>query len=238
MLSETMATTDLVAPSRRGQFCANLAAVLHTIAQPLTSLQLLFHKGISGKMKTEELRALVADSANEIERICTLFGYMQGFILTERSEPDLSEQDLGLMLAHVAEGLDIFFRDAGLHLRLDVTGVKKSVFVDEIKMYQALSRILLVVHELSIAKDTIELEGSCCSAHGALILIRNRDAYKALSKDATIRMTLAEMGIEHQGGRLTWTAEPFGAKIELPVARRDTGMPMVEPPLSQGAHSR
>jgi hypothetical protein len=214
MTSETMATKGPAGPARTRQFCVNLAMVMHAIAQPLTILSLSFNQSLARKMKTDELHSLVLDSTKEVERLCTLFGYMQGFIIAESTEPNFSEQDVGLMLGHVAEGLALFFQEASLYLRVEIPDVNKIVLVDQMRMYQALSRILLVAHGLSIPKDTIELVGSSTS-HGVRVTIRNMNAFNALDKDAALKMALAGVNIERQGGQLTWTAEPFDALIEF-----------------------
>jgi hypothetical protein len=200
--------------TRMQKFYNNLETVMHAIAQPLTILQVRFDKGLVDEMNVDQLRALIVDSAAEVERLSNLCGYMQGFVIAESTEPDLSEQDLKLMLGHVAEGMDLFFKEAGMTLEVKLPDGEEAVFVDQKRMFQALSRVLLVVYELSVKKDTIEFLAST-SSEGARITIRNVDAYKALGKEAAFKMTLAETNIGRQGGRLTWTAEPFLAHIEL-----------------------
>jgi hypothetical protein len=218
MISETI---DLISTDKRvrtEKFCVNVADALHAIAQPLTVLQVRLDPAVAEEMDAVELRTLVAESSQQVERLCNLFGFMQGFIVAQVTEPDLSEQDVGLILDHVAEGMSLFYHEGGKSLRLRLPDKRQVVLVDRTRMYQALSRILLVAFEVSLANDIVELTASL-TGNEVSIVIRNLETYRALGKESALKLALAEANIERQGGSLTWTAEPFRVEIALRAVR-------------------
>jgi len=218
MISEALTPSDVQERTRTEKFCVNVADVLHAIAQPLTVLQVRLDETVAEAMDAAELRTLIADSAQQVERLCNLFAFLQGFTVAYTVEPDLSEQDVSLMLEHVAEGMSLFYKEAKKTLRLRVPEGRHMVVVDQKRIYQALSRILLVAFEVSLANDAVELTGSPCN-EGVRIVVRKMETYRALGKESALKLALAQANIERQGGKLTWTAEPFRVEIELRSAR-------------------
>ena len=217
MTSEIALPSSFEERTRADKFCVNIADALHAIAQPLTVLQVRLDPTVTEEMNAEELRTLMADSAGQVGRLCNLFGYMQGFIVAHNTEPDFSEQDVGVMLEHVAEGMSLFYQEAQKKLCLRLPKDRQLVVVDQKRVYQALSRILLVAFEVSLAGDVVELTGTPCS-EGVRIVVRKRETYRALGKESALKLALAEANIERQGGKLTWSAEPFHVEIELRTA--------------------
>jgi len=218
MISETTVPIAVDERARTEKFCVNIADVLHAIAQPLTILQVRLDQTVAEEMDAVELRAAIADSAQQVESLCNLFGYMQGFIVAQSEEPNFSVQDVAMMLEHVAEGMSLFYHEAQKKLCLRVPEGRQLVVVDQTRIYQALSRILLVAFEVSVAGDVVELTGAPCS-DGVKIVVRKMETYRALGKESALKLALAEANIERQGGKLTWTAEPFRVEIELRSAR-------------------
>ncbi len=214
MTSEMALPSAVEERTKTDKFCENIADVLHAIAQPLTVLQVRLDPTVTEEMNAEELRTLMAESARQVERLCNLFGYMQGFMVAHSVEPNFSEQDVGVMLAHVAEGMSLFYQEAQKKLCLRLPQGRQLVIVDQKRVYQALSRILLVAFEVSLAGDVVELMGTPCSG-GVRIVIRKLETYRALGKESALKLALAEANIERQGGKLTWSAEPFHVEIEL-----------------------
>jgi len=216
MVSE-MAAGERLAVRAIDKLCANLADVIHAMAQPLTILQGRLDKSRVAQMNLSELRGLAHESAKETDRLCNLFGYMQGFMVAETVEPCLSRQAVCPMLTHAAEGLQSFFKQGGISLRLDMQSDVPPVIADPRRMDQALSRMLLLVYGFSAANDTIEL-AAVSPFDATHIVIRNARARPVLDKEARLKLALSEANIRSQNGALTWTTDPLSVQIELPAA--------------------
>ena len=89
------------------RLCLNLSRGLHAAAQPLAILRASLGASQTDRLSLFELRELAANSAAEVERVCTLFSALQQLVSIESVEPHLSPTPIAPLLAHVAvEGIE------------------------------------------------------------------------------------------------------------------------------------
>src|ERR1700722_12877955 len=137
--------------------CSNLAQGIHAVAQPLAVLMASLSKDHIDLMNFDELRELTVGSAAEGQRLCALFGCLQQLVMVESIKPQLSPTPLLPVLAYAAEGVALLFQQDGIFLRSVVVDTCPPVLIHRARTLQALSRVLLIVHGLSRAQDTVEL---------------------------------------------------------------------------------
>jgi hypothetical protein len=89
--------------------CSNLSQGIHAAAQPLTILLASLSNAHTDRMNTEELRELTASSSEEVQRVCTLFRYLQELVIAGSVKPLLSATALLPLLASAAEGVQVLF---------------------------------------------------------------------------------------------------------------------------------
>lgn len=195
--------------------CTNLLSGMHAAAQPLTILRASLGKGRTDRMSIDEHRELAESSAREVERLCTLFSYMQQLVITASNKPHLCATQISPLLAFVADGVDLLFQSAGMFLRSKVPDIGQPVLIDSARTQQALSSMLLIARSVSTAKDTIELIASPTSG-GVQVVVRNLNSFGgAMNAEAGLSMALAEANIRSQQGEFASTLEPFIVTIEL-----------------------
>lgn len=199
--------------------CMNLSKSIHAAAQPLTVLRASFDSIHTDGMSAGELRELVASSTMEVERVCTLFTFMQQLVSVMSSKPELSETSLLPLLAHVADGFELLFAEGGMILRSIASDTCLPVLIDPARTHQALSSVLLVAHAVSQPQDTIELIASSTSSGVVRIVVQNVHSYvDAMNAEQSLNMALAEANIRSQQASLSWTLRPFSVQIELEYA--------------------
>ena len=198
--------------------CSNLTQGLHAAAQPLAILRAGLSKDHIDRMRTDELRELAANSAREVERVCALFSCLQQLVMTETIKPDLSATPVLPLLAHVADEVNLLFEEDGMCLNATVPDTCQPVLINSARTLQALTSVLLIVHAVSRAEDTIELIVSL-SASAVQVVVRNANPYVGtMNTEASLRMALADANIRSQQGKFSWSAAPFSVQIELPKA--------------------
>jgi hypothetical protein len=169
-------------------------------------------------MRTDELRELAANSAREVERVCALFSCLQQLVMTETIKPDLSATPVLPLLAHVADEVNLLFEEDGMCLNATVPDTCQPVLINSARTLQALTSVLLIVHAVSRAQDTIELIVSL-SASAVQVVVRNANPYVGtMNTEASLRMALADANIRSQQGKFSWSPAPFSVQIELPKA--------------------
>jgi hypothetical protein len=209
-LSESSSASEIL--------CSNLAQGIHAAAQPLAVLMASLSKDHIDLLNFEELRELSAGSAVEVQRLCALFGCLQQLVMVESIRPQLSPTPLLPMLAYVLEGVDLLFRQDGIFLRSVAPDTCPPVLIHRARTLQALSRVLLIVHGLSRAQDTVELI-TAPSAHTVQIVIRNLNvSVAAINAEGSLSMAVAEANMRSQHSDFTLSLRPFTVCIELPKA--------------------
>jgi hypothetical protein len=198
--------------------CSNLAQGIHAAAQPLAVLLASLSKDYTDRMNSDELRELTASSATEVKRVCTLFGCLQQLVIAESIKPQLSPIPLLPLLTYAANGVNLLFQQDGISLRSVLPDTCPPVLIHRARTLQALSRVLLIVHGLSRAQDTVELIAAA-SANVVQIVIQNLNLSAAMiNAEARLSMAVAEANMRSQQAGLSLSLQPFTVRIELPRA--------------------
>jgi hypothetical protein len=198
--------------------CSNLAQGIHAAAQPLAVLLASLSKDYTDRMNSDELRELTASSAAEVKRVCTLFSCLQQLVMAESIKPQLSPIPLLPLLTYAADGVNLLFQQDEISLRSVLPDTCPPVLIHRARTLQALSRVLLIVHGLSRAQDTVELIASA-SANVVQITIQNLNLSAAMiNAEARLSMAVAEANMRSQQAGLSLSLQPFSVCIELPKA--------------------
>jgi hypothetical protein len=196
--------------------CLNLSRCIHAAAQPLSILRASLDSSHVDPMSMEELRELVASSAAEVERLCTLFNWIQQFVHTKSIKPNLSQTPILPLLAHVADGVNLLFKEDGILLRSIVPDTCQPVLIDRARTLQALSSVLLIAHAVSHPQDTVELIASSPSSNAVRVVVRNpASRVDVLNTEASISMAFAEANIRSQQAGFSWSLQPFSVQMDL-----------------------
>ncbi len=175
-------------------------------------------KDHTDRMNSDELRELTASSAVEVQRVCTLFSCLQQLVMAESIRPQLSPTPILPLLAYAVDGVNLMFQQDGIALSSVVPDTCPPVLIDRARTLQALSRVLLVVHRLSGAQDTVELIASP-SADAVQIVVRNLHLSVAvIDAEASLSMAVAEANMRSQQAGLSLSLQPFTVRIDLPLA--------------------
>jgi hypothetical protein len=200
---------------------SNLAQGIHAAAQPLAVLLASLSKGHTDQMNSAELRELTASSAVEVQRVCTLFSCLQQLVMAESLRPQLSPTPILPLIAYAADGVNLLFQQDGITLTSVVPDSCPPVLIDRARTLQTLSRVLLVVHGLSAARDMVELIASS-SASAVQIVVRNSNLSVAeINPEARLNMAVAEANMRSQQAALSLSLQPWTVRIDLPMAPFD-----------------
>ena len=189
------------------------------MAQPLTILRAgLGNPKLSG-MSYEEIRNLASSSAIEVERVCTLFHFLQQLVRIESIEPELIATPILPLLAHAVEGVDMFFQQCGVSLRTTLPDRAQPVLINRLRTLEVLSSVLLIAQGISHFGNTVELIATSDLSTAVRVVIRNLNAHVAdLSIDAGLGMALVEANVRSQRATVSWSLQPFTIQIVLPIA--------------------
>jgi hypothetical protein len=210
-------TTFRESPSASETLYSNLAQGIHAAAQPLAVLLASLSKGHTDRMNSDELRELTASSAVEVQRVCTLFSCLQQLVMTESIKPQLSPTPILPLLAYAADGVNLLFQQDGITLSSVVPDTCPPVLIHRARTLQALSRVLLVAHRLSGARDTVELIASP-SANAVQIVVRNlRLSAAVIDAEASLSIAVAVANMRSQQAGLSLSLQPFTVRIDLPM---------------------
>jgi hypothetical protein len=198
--------------------CSNLSHGIHAAAQPLTVLLASLSKAHTDGMSTGELRELTASSSEEVQRVCTLFSYLQELVVAESIKPKLSATAILPLLASAVERVQLLFHQQGIILSSTVSATCPLVLINGPRTLRALSSVLLTVHALSRARDHVEMIAST-STHGMQIVVRNLGLSLATTTaEARLSMAAAEANIRSQHAGFVFNQRPFHLQIDLPKA--------------------
>jgi hypothetical protein len=198
--------------------CSNLSHGIHAAAQPLTVLLASLSKAHTDGMSTGELRELTASSSEEVQRVCTLFSYLQELVVAESIKPKLSATAILPLLASAVERVQLLFHQQGIILSSTVSATCPLVLINGPRTLRALSSVLLTVHALSRARDHVEMIAST-STHGMQIVVRNLGLSLATTTaEARLSMAAAEANIRSQQAGFVFNQRPFHLQIDLPKA--------------------
>ncbi len=202
-----------------GILCSELSRGLHAAAQPLTILRASLDKHQTYEMSVDELRELAENSAAEVERVCTLFSFLQGLVSTESVEPQLVARPILPLIADVADGVNRLFERDGILLKSSMPETCYPVMMDKARTHQALSLVLLIAHKLSRAQDVVELIVSSSLSNSVRVTVQNLDVnLNAMSAEASLSRALAEAKIRSQLASFSWSLQPFSVHIDFQKA--------------------
>ena len=198
--------------------CSNLSHGMHAAAQPLTILLASLSRAHTDSMGIDELRELTASSSEEVQRVCTLFSYLQDLIVAESIRPKLSATAILPLLASAVQGVQRLFYEQLCILSSTLPGICPRVVVNGPRNLRALSSVFRTVHALSNTGDHVEMIAST-SAPGMQILIRNVNlSVASTSAEARLSMAAAEANIRSQQAGFVYSQQPFHVLIDLPQA--------------------
>ena len=197
---------------------SHLALGLHAFAQPLAILRAKLYLESISRLDATELHELAIDSAGQVERLCTLFNYLQEIVLAETSEAQLAEVSVSEVLEHVVDGVELWFQDAGLILEAALIDSRLSVLADKVKLSEAITSLALLAHGLSKPRETIlvsVIRGAACTK----ISIANKDAgLPTLSAEARLALALVETKLRKQNGTFSYSTQPLEMHVCVPNA--------------------
>jgi hypothetical protein len=200
--------------------CSNLSKGLHAAAQPLTILRAGLGMGLASPLSLGELRELAASSYVEVERVCVLFDYLQQLVFVASAKPSLTAAPILPLVERAADGVCALFEQDGMVLSSMLPDACDPVLIDSVRTLRALSSVLLIVHGLSRARDTVELIVSSSLPNSIRIVVRNLSLYlDSLSEEASRSMAIADANIRSQQADFSWNLQPFSVEIEFPTNR-------------------
>lgn len=195
---------------------SNLAQGIHAAAQPLAVLLASLSKAHTDRMNSAELRKLTASSAVEVQRVCTLFSCLQQLVMAESIKPQLSPTPILPLIAYAADGVNLLFQQDGITFTSVMPDSCPPALIDRARTLQALSSVLLVAHQLSATRDTVELVASS-SAKAVQIVVRNANLSLAvINPEVSLSMAVAEANMRSQQADLSLSLQPFTVHIDLP----------------------
>jgi len=214
MTNQTESRESSAPRSSSDILCSNLSRGLHAAAQPLTILRAGLGIGVACQMSFGELRELAASSVIEVERVCALFDYLQQLVIVASVKPQLNSAQILPLVADAADSVHLLFENDGQTLSCILPVDCDPVLIDSVRTLHALSSVLLIVHGLSRARDTVELIVSSSAPNSIRIVLRNLNLYlDALSEEASLSMALADANIRSQQADFSWDLQPFSVQI-------------------------
>jgi signal transduction histidine kinase len=170
-------------------------------------------------MSTVELRELTESSAVQVERVCTLFRYLQQLLLAESTEAHLYPAAILPLLAHVVDGVELLFRKAGVSLNVTTPESCQPVLIERARTIHALTRVLLTAHAVSVTGDTVELILTS-SPDTVQIIVRNLNSpAEEMSAAGNLSIAIAEANMRSQEAEFSLSMQPFQAQIEVKKAQ-------------------
>jgi hypothetical protein len=198
--------------------CSQLLQGMHAAAQPLTILLASLGSANTGRMSTAELRELTDSSAVQVQAVCTLFRYLQELLLAQSTKAHLCPTSILPLLAHVVDGVELLFRKAGVSLSTSLPDSCQLVLIDRARTIQALTSVLLIVHALSSARDTVELILTSTPATVQIVIRNLHSPVQGINAEGSLSMALAETNMRSQQAGFSLSLQPFHVEIELQKA--------------------
>ena len=198
--------------------CSQLLQGMHAAAQPLTILLASLGTANTGRMSTAELRELSDSSAAQVQAVCTLFRYLQELLLAESTKAHLCPTSILPLLVHVVDGVELLFRKAGVSLSTSLPDSCQLVLIDRARTIQALTSVLLIVHALSSARDTVELILTSTPATVQIVIRNLHSPVQGINAEGSLSMALAETNMRSQQAGFSLSLQPFHVEIELQKA--------------------
>jgi hypothetical protein len=218
MISNGRSVKTKVPPAASETIFSQLSQGMHAAAQPLTILLASLTEANTDQMNTVELRQLTESSAVQVQRVCTLFRYLQQLLLVESTKARLCPTPTLPLLAHVVEGVDLLFRKAGVSLSLRMPNSCQPILIDRARTIQALTSVLLIAHAVSRATDTVDFI-LASTPDMVQIIVRNLNSRTTrMNAEGSLSMAVAEANIRSQQAGFSLSLQPFHVQVKLPKA--------------------
>lgn len=204
------------------ELCKDLLQALHSASQPLTILRASLDLPNIQTRSVEELRRLLKQTNQEVERLCLFFSYIQQFVLIGSIDAEMTIESLPRLLTHTVEGVHLLFEEAGISLKVeDAATASLLILLDVSRFEQALSAILLVVLGMAVRGDVVTVTSP--SPGKILQIVLPPTSLNTMTSQTRLSLALAATNLRSQGAGLMWQEHPFTAQIALPV----TGSPVL-----------
>lgn len=199
-------------------FQSHLALGLHAFAQPLAVLRAKLYTESIARMDAGQLSQLAHDSAAHVERLCTLFSYLQEIVLAESADSSPMRVPVREVLEHVVDGLELWFQDTGLTLSLEVGEPVTEVLADRAKLSQAISSLVLLAHGQSKPGETVTIKVQTVSSEEEIVVSNALADVNALHAEGRLSLALVETILRRQGGSFAYTLQPLSFHARVPHA--------------------
>lgn len=197
-------------------FCANLSCGLHALAQPLSVLRSVLDQNYIEELASEDLKDTVALAAREVERSCRIFSCLQQLLRIERAQAEIAACDLGLIAVRAAADVALLFTDSEMRLKTELEADSPRVQMDPEWTLQALTGLLLAVHSVARAQDTVAIEVVQAAAGVARLAVKVVDFdLDVVSQDFGLHLALAEAAMRGQRAGFRLLQKPFAVEMEF-----------------------
>jgi signal transduction histidine kinase len=196
--------------------CNNLMEGMHSAAQPLAILRARFYPDYIETMDKGQLRELALSASSQVERLCTLFNYLQQLLAAASTEPKLAPADIATLVENTVEGVELFFLDSKMAIRSTVPAESGLVMADKSRTQQALSAVVLIAHHLSAAGQTVEVSVMPTPDAVEVNVLNSASTIDVMTGESKLGMAVAETHIRSQGGDFAFSLHPLQISIRLP----------------------
>ena len=197
-------------------FCSNLDYGLHALAQPLSVLRSVLDQNIIEAQDSDDLNHAVATAAREVERSCKIFGCLQQLLRLETAQVEVTASDLGLIAARAAADVELLFTDSKMRLKTVLEADCPRAWMDTERTLQTLTDLLLAVHGLARAQNTVEIQVAQAAIGVVRLAIRVVDFdLDVISQDFGLHLALAETAMRGQRAGFRLLQKPFAVEMEF-----------------------
>jgi signal transduction histidine kinase len=214
----SLASVERVRTSGRhtADFCSNLNYGLHALAQPLSVLRSVLDRDCVEELDADDLKEAVATAGREVERSCKIFSCLQQLLCTETAPAEISACDLGLIAARAAADVELLFSDSRMRLKTLLETDCPRVWMDPDRTLQTLTDLLLSVHGLARAQDTVEIQVAQAAVGLVRLAVRVVDFdLDVISQDFGLHLALAETAMRGQRAGFRLLQKPFAVEMEF-----------------------
>lgn len=197
-------------------FSANLSYGLHALAQPLSVLRSVLDRNCIEELGPDDLKHAVAMAAREAERSCRIFSCLQQMLRIERAQAEMAACDLSLIAARAAADVELLFADSKIGLKTVVDAGCPRVWMDPERTLSTLTDLLLAVHGLARAQDTVVIEVAQAAAGAARLAVKVVDLeVEVILQDFGLHLALAETAMRGQRAGFRLLQKPFAVEMEF-----------------------
>lgn len=198
-------------------FSSSIAQGVHALAQPLTVMRMALLSCKDREMTETDSRTYVSLATDQLERVCSIFGYLQQFVAAEQNAVVSAPQDVSMILEAIVENQNPIFQKAAVNLEFDILDILPSMAIDMDRTVQAVLAILTAASSISSKGDTVRLRVSRQEEHVRLKVWNRSATGKHLAITERLALTLGELNVLAQKGDYHLEEEPFSISMRLPI---------------------